>query len=49
MVVAPLIFAVDAFVDMFRTSTNVMGDPVGAVVISRLTGRMHARAGPDLA
>ncbi len=32
----PIIFAVDAFLDMFRTSTNVMGDSVGAVVISRL-------------
>lgn len=34
----PIIFAVDAFLDMFRTSTNVMGDSVGAVVISRLEG-----------
>jgi Na+/H+-dicarboxylate symporter len=32
----PLIFAVDAFLDMFRTSTNVLGDVVGAVVINRL-------------
>jgi len=32
----PMIFAVDAFIDMFRTSTNVMGDCVGAVVINRL-------------
>lgn len=32
----PLIFSVDAFLDMFRTSTNVMGDAVGAVVIDRL-------------
>jgi Na+/H+-dicarboxylate symporter len=31
----PFIFAVDAFLDMFRTSTNVMGDAVGAVVIDR--------------
>ncbi|MFQ5844827.1 MAG: dicarboxylate/amino acid:cation symporter [Planctomycetota bacterium] len=31
-----LIFAVDAFLDMFRTSTNVMGDSVGAVVVARL-------------
>jgi len=30
-----LIFAVDAFLDMFRTSTNVMGDSVGAIVVSR--------------
>ena len=42
-----LIFAVDAFLDMFRTSTNVMGDSVGAVVIARLIGRRDARAGPD--
>ncbi len=32
----PLIFAVDAFLDMFRTSTNVLGDVVGAVVVNRL-------------
>lgn len=32
----PLIFAVDAFLDMFRTSTNVLGDAVGAVVIDRM-------------
>ena len=32
----PIIFAVDAFLDMFRTSTNVMGDSVGAIVINRL-------------
>ncbi|MGH7163061.1 MAG: dicarboxylate/amino acid:cation symporter [Planctomycetota bacterium] len=32
-----LIFAVDAFLDMFRTSTNVMGDAVGSVVVARLT------------
>ena len=31
----PFIFAVDAFLDMFRTSTNVMGDAVGAVVVDR--------------
>lgn len=32
------IFAVDAFLDMFRTSTNVMGDTVGAVVMQRIEG-----------
>jgi len=31
-----MIFAVDAFLDMFRTSTNVMGDSVGAIVVDRL-------------
>ena len=35
----PLIFAVDAFLDMFRTSTNVLGDSIGAVVINRLERR----------
>lgn len=30
------IFAVDAFLDMFRTSTNVLGDAIGAVVVNRL-------------
>lgn len=32
----PMIFAVDAFLDMFRTSTNVLGDAVGAIVVNRL-------------
>jgi len=32
----PLIFAVDAFLDMFRTTTNVLGDSVGALVVHRL-------------
>lgn len=31
------IFSVDAFLDMFRTSTNVMGDAVGSVVLARIT------------
>ncbi len=34
----PIIFAVDAFLDMFRTSTNVMGDSIGAVVLDRYVG-----------
>ncbi len=32
----PLLFAVDRLLDMFRTSTNVMGDAAGAVVVNRL-------------
>ena len=31
----PLIFAVDAFLDMFRTTTNVLGDSVGSLVVHR--------------
>lgn len=31
-----IIFAVDHMLDMFRTSTNVMGDMVGAVIVNRL-------------
>ncbi|MCC6487006.1 MAG: dicarboxylate/amino acid:cation symporter [Candidatus Hydrogenedentes bacterium] len=31
-----IIYAVDHLLDMFRTSTNVMGDMVGAVVVNRL-------------
>ena len=31
----PMLFAVDAFLDMFRTSTNITGDSVGSVVIAR--------------
>ena len=42
----PLIFAVDAFLDMFRTSTNVLGDTIGAVVVNRLErSRLEAPAG----
>ncbi|MHC4958353.1 MAG: dicarboxylate/amino acid:cation symporter [Planctomycetota bacterium] len=33
-----MVFAVDAFLDMFRTSTNIMGDSVGAVVVARFAG-----------
>ena len=33
------IFSVDALLDMFRTSTNVMGDAVGAVVVNRYEER----------
>ena len=40
----PFIFAIDAFLDMFRTSTNVMGDAVGAVVIDKVE-RGHLGAG----
>jgi len=40
----PMIFAVDAFLDMFRTSTNVLGDAVGAVVVNRLE---RARLGEE--
>lgn len=31
-----IILAVDAFLDMFRTVTNIFGDAVGAVVVQRL-------------
>jgi Na+/H+-dicarboxylate symporter len=41
----PLIFGVDAFLDMFRTSTNVLGDVVGSVVVNRLErGRLGDEA-----
>jgi proton glutamate symport protein len=33
-----MLFAVDAFLDMFRTSTNIVGDSIGAIVVNRLTG-----------
>lgn len=36
-----LIYAVDHLLDMFRTSTNVMGDMAGAVIVNRLeSGRL---------
>ncbi len=31
-----IIFAVDRMLDMFRTSTNVLGDAAGAVIVNRL-------------
>jgi Na+/H+-dicarboxylate symporter len=37
-----IIYSVDHLLDMFRTSTNVMGDAVGAVVVDRWT--QHERA-----
>ena len=40
----PLIFAVDAFLDMFRTSTNVLGDVVGCTVVERFEGERLAAA-----
>jgi len=33
-----LILAVDRFLDMFRTTVNVMGDTAGAVVVARFSG-----------
>ncbi len=42
----PLIFAVDAFLDMFRTSTNVLGDSVGAIVVNRLERARLGEAEP---
>ena len=43
----PIIFAVDAFLDMFRTSTNVLGDSIGAIVVNRLErGRLAADPTP---
>jgi Na+/H+-dicarboxylate symporter len=36
-----IIYAVDHLLDMFRTSTNVMGDAAGAVIVNRLeAGRL---------
>jgi Na+/H+-dicarboxylate symporter len=41
----PLILAVDGVLDMFRTSTNVLGDSVGAIVVNRLErGRLGESA-----
>ena len=40
----PIIYAVDAFLDMFRTSTNVLGDTVGCVVVDNLERRAAAAA-----
>ncbi|GMW02919.1 MAG: hypothetical protein AMXMBFR84_40550 [Candidatus Hydrogenedentota bacterium] len=38
-----IIYAVDHFLDMFRTSTNVLGDMAGAVIIDRLESGRLAR------
>ena len=40
-----LILAVDRFLDMFRTATNVLSDSVGAVVVARLQGEDVLRDG----
>ena len=34
-----LIYAVDHMLDMFRTSTNVLGDAVGAVIVNRFEAK----------
>ncbi|MEZ6184292.1 MAG: dicarboxylate/amino acid:cation symporter [Planctomycetota bacterium] len=39
----PIIYAVDAFLDMFRTSTNVLGDTVGCVVVDNLERKAEAK------
>jgi len=41
-----LIIAVDRFLDMFRTATNVLSDSVGTVVIAKLQGEDVLRDGP---
>ncbi|PCJ58706.1 MAG: hypothetical protein COA73_09705 [Candidatus Hydrogenedentota bacterium] len=33
------IYAVDRLLDMFRTSTNVLGDAAGAVIVNRLESK----------
>ena len=35
----PILYAVDHLLDQFRTSTNVLGDAVGTVVVDRLRRR----------
>jgi Na+/H+-dicarboxylate symporter len=43
-----IIYAIDRLLDMFRTSTNVMGDMVGAVIVNRLeAGRLAAEEARD--
>ncbi len=41
-----LILAVDRFLDMFRTATNVLSDSVGTVIIAKLQGEDVLREGP---
>ena len=42
------IYAVDHLLDMFRTSTNVLGDAAGAVIVDRWTsGKISGAAGSD--
>jgi solute carrier family 1 (neuronal/epithelial high affinity glutamate transporter), member 1 len=42
----PLIFAVDALLDMFRTSTNVLGDAVGAIVVDKMLDKIEHATPP---
>jgi Na+/H+-dicarboxylate symporter len=41
-----LILAVDRFLDMFRTATNVLSDSVGTVIIAKVQGGDVLRDGP---
>lgn len=44
-----LILAVDRLLDMFRTTTNVWGDAIGAAVVAQLEGEPATMSGPDAA
>jgi Na+/H+-dicarboxylate symporter len=42
-----IILAVDRFLDMFRTATNVLSDSVGTVIIAKLQGEDVLEGPPD--
>lgn len=44
-----LILAVDHFLDMGRTATNVIGNAVASVVVARWEGQLDAPQSPDIA
>src|SRR6476620_3611603 len=43
-----LILAVDHFLDMGRSATNVVGNAVAAVLVAKWEGPMHAEGDPDV-
>jgi hypothetical protein len=43
-----LIFAIDQFLDMGRTATNVVGNAVATSVITKWEGMLEAPEAPDL-
>jgi Na+/H+-dicarboxylate symporter len=42
-----LILAVDHFLDMGRSATNVVGNAVASVLVAKWEGPMHAEMSPD--
>jgi Na+/H+-dicarboxylate symporter len=43
-----LILAVDHFLDMGRSATNVVGNAVASVLVARWEGQLHVEESPEI-